>query len=312
MYSRQIDYFISVAEYLNFTKAAKHHFMAQTAMSQQIRVLEKKLGVDLFIRNNRSVQLTPAGRIFLQEAKRIVAISDEAIKKARHAASGFVGTLKIGFLGPNEKRFLPDLVKKFRHDYPNIILSFKQGNAETIRSDLEHGLLDIAFTMAFDLDQTPGLIWETLYTDPICVIMHRDHPLANEAKINPVALAHEPFVAMEHREYPGAVERMIQFCITRGFTPNIVSQHAYLETVLLMVEAGIGVTLLPRFFDTYSNPNLRFIDLAGDTDYVYSVATWKKDYTNPSIPIFLKELGITVADKPTPKKKSRTENQKTP
>ncbi|MBP2650369.1 MAG: transcriptional regulator AlsR family [Firmicutes bacterium] len=294
MYSRQLDYFISVAEYLSFTKAAQHHFMAQTAMSQQIRVLENKIGVDLFIRNNRSVQLTPAGRIFLQETKRIIAISEEAIKKAQLAASGFVGSLKIGFLGPNEKRFLPDLIKNFRHDYPNIILSFKQGNAETIRSDLEHGLLDIAFTMAFDLDQTPGLVWETLYCDPICVILHRDHPLANETKISPSALAHEPFVAMEHREYPGAVERMIQFCIARGFTPNIVSTNTYLETVLLMVEAGIGVTLLPRFFDSYTNDNIRFIDLAGDPDYVYSVACWKKNYCNPSIPIFLKELGIPV------------------
>lgn len=291
---RQLNYFISVAEHLNFTKAAKCHYIAQTAMSQQIRALEKKVGVDLFIRNNRSVRLTPAGIQFFKEAKRIVTIAEDALKRTRHAASGIAGALQIGFLGPNEKRFLPELIRKFRNTYPNINLTFKQGNAETIREELEQELLDIAFTMTVDIDKNSMIVWKLLYSDPICVIMHRDHPLANQTKINLYALAHDPFVAIEPEEYPGAFERMVQFCEARGFSPNIVCHQRSLDSVLMMVEAGVGITLLPHFFDVYINPNLRFIDLEGDIDQVDSVVAWHKGNPNPSIPMFLAELGVTV------------------
>jgi len=295
---RQLKYFISVAEYLNFTKAAKHHYIAQTAMSQQIRVLEQQLGVDLFVRNNRSVQLTPAGTIFLREAKLIVAIAEEAIKKSRNAACGFVGNLKIGFLGPNEKRFLPEIIRTFRDKYPNINLTFTQGNMDMLHRDLERNLLDVAFTMAFSLDQNPGFAWKTLNSDPICVILHRDHPLASQVTINLSALAYEPFVAMDYQEYPGAVERMVKFCMDNGgFTPHIVSQQRNLETLLLLIEAGVGITLLPLFFETYVNPSLRFIKLDGASDFVHSAIAWRKDYNNPSIPLFLEMLAINVSEK---------------
>ncbi|MBP2649926.1 MAG: transcriptional regulator AlsR family [Firmicutes bacterium] len=294
---RQIQYFISVAEHLNFTKAAKEHFIAQTAMSQQIMALEKQLAVQLFIRNNRSVQLTPAGSVFLREAKLMVSITQEAIRKTQHAASGFVGSLKVGFLGPNEKRFLPELIRNFRHNYPNIDLTFTQNSTETINSSLKLGLLDIAFTESYKLQQIPDFEWKTICSDQICIVLHREHSLANESAINLSSLAHESFVTIDAQEYHGAFERMLDFCITKGhFTPKIISQHRDPETVLLMIEAGVGVALLPHyFFNAYINPNLKFIELEGDGDLAYSIVAWRKDYDNPSIPLFIKELDTVTA-----------------
>ena len=291
---RQLQYFISVAEHLNFTKAAKEHFIAQTAMSQQIMAIEKKLDVQLFIRNNRSVQLTPAGSVFLREAKLMVAISEEAIRKTQHAASGFVGSLKVGFLGPNEKRFLPELIRKFRHNYPNINLTFTQNSTETINSYLEQGLLDIAFTELYNLEQIPNFEYKAICDYPICIVLHREHPLASEATINLSSLVHESFVAIDSHEYHGAFERMVDFCITNGgFTPKIISQHRHPETVLLMIEAGVGVALLPHyFFNAYVNPNLKFIELSGGGDLVHSIIAWRKDHNNPSVPLFLKEIDM--------------------
>jgi len=293
---RQLQYFISVAEYLNFTQAAQHHFIAQTAMSQQIQAIEKQLGVKLFIRNTRSVQLTPAGAIFLREAKLMVVIAAEAVKKTQQAACGVVGSLKIGFLGPNEKRFLPELIRKFHHDYPMIDLTFTQDNTETINAYLDRGLLDVAFTEYYNLQKTPNFQWKTICSDPICAILHRDHPLANDGKIDLSALTHEPFVAIDSQEYHGAYERMVEFCITKGgFKPKIISQHRHPETIMLMIEAGMGITLLPHyFFSSYVTPNLRFVELAGEGEFVHSMVAWKQDYKNPSIPLFLKELGNTI------------------
>jgi len=292
---RQFQYFISVAEHLNFTRAAKEHFIAQTAMSQQIIAIEKKLDVQLFIRNNRSVQLTPAGNVLLREAKLIVSIAEEAIRKTQHAASGFVGSLKVGFLGPNEKHLLPELIRKFRHSYPNINLTFIQDSTETINSYLERGLLDIAFTESYNLEQIPSFEYKAICNHPICIVLHREHPLASEATINLSSLAHESFVAIDSQEYHGAFERMVDFCITNGgFTPQIVSQHRHPETVLLMIEAGVGVALLPHyFFNAYVNPNLKFIELSGDGDLVHSIIAWRKDHNNPSVPLFLKEFDMT-------------------
>lgn len=291
---RQFQYFISVAKHLNFTKAAKEHFIAQTAMSQQIMSIEKKLDVQLFIRSNRSVQLTPAGSVFLREAKLMVSIAEEAIRKTQHAACGFVGSLKVGFLGPNEKRFLPELIRKFRHNYPNINLTFIQNSTETINSSLERGLLDIAFTESYNLEQIPNIEYKVICSHPICIVLHREHPLASEATINLASLVHESFVAIDSQEYHGAFERMVDFCITKGgFPPQIVSQHRHPETVLLMIEAGVGLALLPHyFFNAYVNPNLKFIELSGDGDLVHSIVAWGKDHNNPSVPLFLKEIDL--------------------
>lgn len=291
---RQLQYFISVAEHLNFTKAAKEHFIAQTAMSQQIMTIEKQLGVKLFIRNNRSVQITPAGHIFLREAKLIVAMTEEAIRKTQYAAAGFVGSLKIGFLGSNEKRFLPEIIRKFRQNYPNISLNFIQDNTETINDYLERDLLDIAFTESYNLHKIHNFECKTLCSDPIGVVLHREHPLATETKINITALTYEPFVAIDSQEYHGAFERMMEFCITKGgFTPKIVSQHRHPETVLLMIESGVGVTLLPSYFyNAYVNPNLKFVEIEGEGDMVHSIIAWKKECTDPSIQLFLKYFDV--------------------
>ncbi len=287
---RQLQYFISVAETLNFTKAAKQHYIAQQAISQQIAALEKKLGVQLFYRNNRSVQLTPAGKVFYKEIKIITARLEDAINKALRAASSFEGTLKVGFLGPNEKWFLPELIRKFRNSYPNIDLTMTQGNLEKLRESIQQGLLDIAFNFSLCMDPASGITWKTINRDPICVILYRDHPLANEPRIRLASLANDSFVAIDRREAPFAFDAMVRQCLNSGFSPKIVSQSRSFETVLFMVEAETGIALVPRCFEIYTNDKLRFIELEGETETVELVVAWLKDNPNPAIPLFLKAL----------------------
>ncbi|MBP2656501.1 MAG: transcriptional regulator AlsR family [Firmicutes bacterium] len=278
---RQLRYFISVAEHLNFTQAAQHHYITQTAISQQIIALETQLGVKLFNRTNRSVQLTPAGKTFLRESRIMVARADEAIKLTRHAASGLVGNLKIGFLGPNEKPFMPTLIRQFRRKYPNIVFSLHQSGIDDIHEALEHRFLDVAFTLPFHLDKIAGLTWE--------------------AKIKRADLSGEPFVVIEREVAPGAFDAMIQDCVKSGFTPNIVAQSRFLETVLLLIESDVGISILPRFFELYATPNLRFIELEGENETMKLVVAHHVDNDNPTIPLFLEELK-TVLEQLQPNK----------
>lgn len=287
---RQLGYFISVAENLNFTKAAKQHFIAQTSISQQIMALEQHVGAKLFHRNNRLVQLTAAGKVFYNEAKIIVARSEEAINKTLQAVSGFEGTLKIGFLGPNEKWFLPELIRYFRRTYPTIDLTLTQNNMEKLREALEQGLMDVAFNFTLGIDTTSGITWKTIYKDPICILIYRDHPLANEPRIRLSDLSNESFIAIDRREAPFAFDAMIQECVNSGFSPNIVVQSRSFETILFMVEAEMGIALVPRCFEMYTNKNLRFIELEGEQEYVELVVAWMKNNLNPAIPLFIKAL----------------------
>lgn len=125
---KQLEYFVSVAETLNFTRAARKCFISQTAMTQQIRALEESIGVLLFIRDKHHVELTPAGRVFMNEAKAILSRSEEAVKLARSAAEGFSGTISIGFIRGYEQSLFSETVRSFHEAYPNISIRLIREN----------------------------------------------------------------------------------------------------------------------------------------------------------------------------------------
>ncbi|MCL6479021.1 MAG: LysR family transcriptional regulator [Peptococcaceae bacterium] len=287
---RRLRYFISVAEHLNFTKAAKQLFVAQSAVSQQIADLESDLGVKLLIRNKRSVKLTSAGVVFLKEAADIINKYDMAIKKARQTNSGVIGSIKIGFLNSAVKSFLPQVVRKFRHEFPNIDLILTQLNLSEIKKALENGELDIGFTLSLGLKTIPEVLWKRIYTDYSSVVLHAEHPLAYKASIDIATLAKEPFVVISRQVSPEGFNLVLELCANSGFSPRIVSQPPLMETVLFLVEAGIGVSIVPGFARIYANSNLCFIKIEGVEANYDIVVVWKKTNTNPSIAFFLEKL----------------------
>jgi DNA-binding transcriptional LysR family regulator len=287
---RQLKYFISVAEHLNFTEAAKHLFVAQSAVSQQIADLEKKIGVQLFIRNKRSVKLTNAGTVLLAEAINLVKKSEEAVEKARQADLGIIGSLNIGFLGYTEKNFLPPLIRKFKNDYPKVDLRLEQYNHGFLIEALSSGDLDVGFTFLFGLDNITGLEKEKVFTETISVVMHCEHPLADKSSINIGDLANEKFIALDREESPQGFNQTLLICAHSGFSPNIVSEPKLLQTVLLQVDCGAGIAILPKSLKLQASPSLRFIDIEGEKAEYELVAAWRKSNDNPSIPLFLEGL----------------------
>ncbi|MFZ5967446.1 MAG: LysR family transcriptional regulator [Bacillota bacterium] len=287
---RQLRYFIAVAEHLNFTEASKHLFVAQSAVSQQIADLEKKIGVQLFIRDKRSVRLTSAGTVLLKEAINLVNKSEEAIEKTRQADLGIIGSLKIGFLGYSEKNFLPYLIRQFRRNHPKVDLQLDQYNHGMLTEALDAGELDIGFTFSFGLDTIGGLESSSIFTETISIVMHCDHPLANSTSIRISDLAQEHFIVLNREESPQGFNQTLLICGNSGFSPNIVREPRLLHTVLLLVDGGMGIAILPKSLQLYSSPSLRFVDIEGDKNEYDLVAAWKKTNMNPSIPLFLKEI----------------------
>ncbi|MEB3103605.1 LysR family transcriptional regulator [Ferviditalea candida] len=290
--TRQLRYFITVAEHLSFTEAANKLFIAQSAVSQQIADLEEKVGVKLFIRSKRSVQLTPAGAVFLQEATKILNRAAEAIDKARQTESGVIGSLSIGFLATHVRSFLPDVIKRFRELYPKVELNLNHYPSKMLKEALESKEFDIGFTSPAGLHRIEGIQIQPILKDPYCIVTHKNHPLASQSSIKLSDLSDEPFIIHNRHDSPiGSYDYIVKLCESSGFIPRIVSQPRFVDTVLILVEAEIGIAVLPRSFKLMSDANLRFLEIETEEDkYFELVVAWKKMNVNPSIPIFLQVL----------------------
>lgn len=290
MDTQQLEYFISVAEFLNFTKAAKKFFISQTAISQQIKSLEKNLGVILFYRNNRSVKLTPAGEIFYKEAKLIIAKTNDAIKKVQMVSAGFIGSLKVGFVSGHGKTYLPKLIRKFNNSYTSINLSIVEGNVESLYKSLKQGLLDVTFNLNFDLNEYKNIKWKSLKKYPLYVVLYKNHYFSKFNSIPRSYLKNEDFIYLNRFLVPKDFDRMISACVDSGFSPNIIHQCDSIQTILLMIEAEMGISIFPKYIESKENSNLTFIKLDGENEYVESVVAWNTLNINPSLAIFLQYL----------------------
>ena len=289
---RQLRYFITVAEYLNFTKAANQLYVAQSAISHQIADLEEQVGVKLFIRNKRSVQLTPAGSVFLKEAIEIVEKTSGAIEKAQQTDSGVIGSLSIGFLSVHVRSFLPKVIKRFRELYPKVELHLNHFPSKMLKESLEEGELDIALTQPSGLHRIEEIEIQTVAKEKYCIVMHNNHPLANFKKIKLPDLATEPFIIHNRHDSPvGSYDFIVHLCEQSGLTPRIVSQPRFVDTVPILVESEIGISILPKSFEAVSSPSLRFIEIDGLEGHDFElVMAWKKNNLNPSISLFLNIL----------------------
>lgn len=288
---RQMRYFIALAESLSFSAAAKSLQITQPALSKQIADLEDEIGVKLVSRNTRSVELTAAGASLLTDAAAIVADSDDAINQSRLAAQGYNGRLVIGFLGPLESEGLPELIRSFRSRCPHTDVSFLKLGWGPLNEALENSHLDIAFTMSSGLNELPGISWRlSHYSYPLSVVAPKEHRLSQKNTVPISDLSQESFVVLSRTESPLAYNHMRQMCLANGFQPNIRGYAPNLETLFLMVAAGLGIAIQTKHTRAYAGPYLSFIDLSGSSFvHGYAVA-WKTTNPNPLIPLFLEIL----------------------
>ena len=257
-------------------------------MSQQIAYLEKKLGVKLFHRTKHSVQLTHAGSVFLKDAREIIKKLDESIENVHQAEEGLNWYINIGLLSVPVRDFLP-LIRKFRRKYPKVNIRLNYYHVGQMIEKLKSDELDIAFTLSLGLQSIGGLEYKTLWSQPHCIIMHRDHPLAIE-QVSTFGIGRRIFCHAGKEESPPGFDLLLAACANHGFSPNMLITASQIEAVLMMVDSEIGITILPKYFQKFSPPTLRFINIEGDPHDVDVLASWKKLNKNPSLSLFIEEL----------------------
>jgi DNA-binding transcriptional LysR family regulator len=289
---RQLRYFVAAAKYSNFTDAAKHLFITQPALSLQIAELEKELGVQLFVRKGRSVHLSPVGRVFWEEANAVLSRSEQAVQVARQASKGINGSFRVGFLSSPARSILPQITASFHAKHPNIALQLERYTYSALTQALENGTVDFGLMTAFNPSvlATKELMFHKLYTVEMCVLMHRKHALSHHPKIDLRDLANESFVFLARDQNPELFDDGIHLLASRGVSPNIVAQPLRMEEVVLFAESGIGISIAPRYVESYQiSPHLCLVEIEGTKSYDV-VAAWKKNNGNPLIASFIEEL----------------------
>jgi DNA-binding transcriptional LysR family regulator len=241
---RHLRYFVLVAEELHFGRAARRAGIAQPPLSQQIRALESELGVQLFDRNRRRVELTDAGRALVPEARETLRRAERAAQVARDGARGAYGRLAIGFVGSVAFGFLPEFISQYRKHYPGVRLDLWEMTSEQQRSALHEGTIDLGLVRYPVLDSE--ISFAPLFTEPLVVAISAEHDLGRETDPVPVAaLAVERFVMFPRRYGPPFFDQVMSLCHDSGFSPDIVQEAIQMPTIVSLVSAGIGVAIVP-------------------------------------------------------------------
>lgn len=290
---QQLEYFITAARNLNFTKTADAFFISQSAITQQIRNLEQELNVKLFYRKNKKLELTAAGKLFISEAESIIERINDAIQKVRAAQNGMTGNLNIGYLKCMEMSRFPRSVSNFHNNYPGVRVNLKRDNAVALHDDFLRGKYDIIFNIEHEILTYPDICQRQIGEYPFYVILHPNHPLARKKQIHQKDLRHEKLIIHDlHREIPGSPELIPRQYLSNDIMANVIKTEEDVETILIMVASGIGLAVLPDFDIRKPQINLNLVYIPLDTNgYMEKINVfYRKEEHNPLVPLFLQEV----------------------
>jgi DNA-binding transcriptional LysR family regulator len=279
---RQLRFFLAVAEELHFGRAAEREHIAQPALSQQVRRLEQELGVPLFDRTSRRVQLTEPGRVFVDLARAMLDQADDAIARVRQAGHGKEGRLRLAYANGSDRGVPPAVIDRFRAEHPHVELTLSTQYDEAGRVQLRSGEIDAAFFW-MPLGDFDDLAHRRVASEPLVVAVARGHHLAGLDQVTPEQVAAEPLVWFARHWSPGAWDTIIASVFLRhGLTPRVVVEEASQEAMVRGVLAAAGVTIVTATTARQLNvPDVVYRPFADPQPHVDIGLAWRADDTSP-------------------------------
>ncbi|WP_148300399.1 LysR family transcriptional regulator [Holophaga foetida] len=290
---RHLRCFMTAAEHMNFTKAARQLFLTQSAVSYQISSLEKEVGVKLFERDPHLVRFTPAGERFHEGLQGLLKGYGELVAEIQGLPSGEAGSLVLGFHGIAEKRFLPPLLRRFRREHPKIAMELKRLDMVAMSKALQKGGVDIAFMLQLSMPDRPEIHHRLLFTVPLVVVLPKDHPLAQRESLTHGDLAGEGFLELNLPVNAPAHASFVETCARAGFRPRIAQRFSDLESLFLAIEMGAGIAIFPRYrAEVQIGEGHAMVEMRGEGSDAPFVVAWMADNDNPVLPVFLRAMGV--------------------
>ncbi|WP_316861896.1 LysR family transcriptional regulator [uncultured Cohaesibacter sp.] len=285
---RHIRYFLAVAEEGNFTRAAEKIGIAQPPLSQQIRDLEKEIGFQLFHRIPHGAELTTAGEVFRERVLAIPAKVNEATEVARRAARGEIGSLNLGFTGASLLNpIVSRLIRTFRRDHPDVTFKLEEGNSVELRDDLLNGTLDIAILRPNVNDPGSILTYPLSSEALIAAIPKSRDPQPDCDEIDLLSLKNEPLVLTPRTIGLSLHDTAIATCRRAGFEPILGQPAPQITSIMAMVSAEQGISLVPECMRQLGLDNVSYKQLR-TLDIKVSIATAiLKDNSSPTAAAFV-------------------------
>jgi len=286
----RIKYFVEVAKWGSFSKAAQTLYVSQPNLSRQIALMEQEVGFELFRRNGKNIQLTRAGEYLYSQLHDLPEMTERAIAHAESISRREECSISIGVLeGQDVNAFLSDRINNLREQEPNLLVELERNSFRNLRQGLDRGTYDVLFTLEFELEGRDDWDSVILFQQPGAIVLSRSHPLANRDDLTIEDFRNEPFVAISRENSPGGYDLLLKQCAECGFTPNIVRETATTESLFLCVEMGMGIAILDRNTRLERNDTLRIIDIP-NSRAAGLVAVWRKDNRNPMVPALIQAL----------------------
>ncbi|MDB6079942.1 MAG: LysR family transcriptional regulator [Akkermansiaceae bacterium] len=289
---RHLRYFVAVAEELSFSRAAARLHVTRPALSKQIKDLEEQTGVRLLDRDTVRVSLTDAGAVFLAEAQAILSNVEEATRLAREAQNGRRGRLKIGSVGQISTSFLPEALKAFHHEFPDIEVTFAEMNPVDQLSALAAGQIHIGFAYGNDVEHMPGMDSLLLVRSTFGVSVSRHHPLATRETIRMAELSKDTFLFLGEESTSTHRRDIVQMFRDEAAFPGPSREISGFESLLTMIAADQGISMLPEILDLTKSHGIVTVPLdlskAGADFTMWAV--WRKNIDSLMVRNFIRLL----------------------
>lgn len=296
---RHLRYLVAVAEELHFSRAAQRLHISQPPLSQQIRQLEDELGVRLFHRTRRNVQLTDAGRVVLEEARRTLAQAGEVIRAAERARRGQAGHLRIGFSSSAPYTMLPAILRTFRERFPDVALTLLERSSEEQAHLLFERVSDAGFVRPPIEDSAGLLIVRAILREPLVAALPDSHPLGRARTVAVKSLASEPFVLFPRHAAPGLYDQILGMCRRAGFNPNVTQEAVQMQTIVSLVSAGLGVAIVPASIQNLQRAHVVYRELRPRSATTEMAVAYRRDNQSEALRAFLGIVDETAKGAPT-------------
>lgn len=271
--------FLATREDINLSHAARKLHIPQPHLSRQIQELEEELGVELFVRTPRLV-LTPNGELFLEKAQYLLRQFEQFQRLSEHIKTGKMGRLIIGINTSISNSSLPDILRFFRQQYPDVDLVLQELLSKESRQRLQNRTLDVDFENLYnlqDVDKHHVLTYEVVNKEPLVMVLPGQHPLANNSQVQLTDFANEPFILPCHETVPALHKMARMACMEAGFHPNVVQEAVWMPTVLSLVASEMGVALLPANVMNLQRTGVVYREILGKVPMFQIAMVWRKD-----------------------------------
>jgi len=287
---RLLRYFVAVAEELNFTHAAERLHTAQPSLSQQIRQLEDYVGTPLLDRDKRRLKLTEAGRVFLREARRLLADAEHAVTLARQAARAEAGLITIAIVPGPEGQLFSRVMPLLLHQYPNLDVVLRSMTSPEQISALQKGEINVGLLRGPITDEKIG--YKVISREDVVAVIPADHPLARRKRVSPSALAEMPLIQLSRDVAPAVHDAMIRTGVAAKVQFRTLLATENIMTTLNAVASGMGFTLLAAYVEDILPKNVVVRPLAmKHVPQLELLVAYRKDDPLPALAFFLRMLG---------------------